>query len=79
MPAVDCDIDHTIPHAQRPITCTGTLAPLCPHYHHRIRHRFGWTYRRLANGDHIFTTPFGLTHTTSGRLRNAKPASLSLA
>lgn len=66
MPAVDCDIDHTTQYSERPITCSGDLAPLCRH-HHRIRHEYGWTYRRLANGDHLFTTPLGVTHTTTGR------------
>ncbi len=64
MPAVDCDVDHTIPHSERPVTCTGALAPLCRH-HHRIRHDYGWSYRWLANGTHQFTTPLGHTYLTT--------------
>jgi hypothetical protein len=42
------------------------LAPLCKH-HHVVRHTWGWTYRPLASGDWVFTTPLGHRHTTSGR------------
>ncbi len=66
MPAVQCDIDHRIPWHERRVTCTGDLAPLCKH-HHVVRHTWGWTYRPLANGDWVFTTPLGHRHTTSGR------------
>jgi hypothetical protein len=72
MPAVDCDIDHTTPYSERPMTCSGDLAPLCRH-HHRIRHDYGWTYRRLAYGTHRFTTPLGLTYLT---LRDATTSGL---
>jgi hypothetical protein len=37
---------------------------LCRH-DHRIRHR-GWTYRRLPNADHLWTSPLNHTYTTSG-------------
>ena len=65
MPSTDCDIDHTVPYSERPVTCTGDLAPLCRH-HHRIRHAFGWSYRRLGGGDYLFRSPLGHLHTTSG-------------
>lgn len=67
MPAVDCDIDHRIPWSERRVTCTGDLAPLCRHHHHRVRHTWGWTYERLPGGDWAFTTPLGHRYTTSGR------------
>lgn len=66
MPAVDCDIDHTINYAHCKRTCTGNLAPLCRH-HHTIKHRWHWTYQRIPNGDFKFTSPLRHTHTTSGK------------
>ena len=47
MPAVDCDLDHRIPHAEGGPTCEDNLAPLCRH-DHRLKHQ-GWTYVRLAS------------------------------
>jgi hypothetical protein len=66
MPATDCDIDHRIPWADSHTTKTDDLAPLCRH-HHLIRHKAGWTYKPLPDGDHQFTTPLGHTYTTSGQ------------
>lgn len=66
MPAVDCDIDHRITWTESHTTRTRDLLPLCRH-HHVIRHRHGWTYRPLPDGDFEFTSPLGLTYTTSGR------------
>jgi hypothetical protein len=66
MPAIDCDIDHTIPYADSRRTRTEHLAPLCRH-HHVVRHRWGWSYRRTGNGDYVFTSPLGRCYTTSGR------------
>ena len=66
MPSADCDIDHRIPWAESHTTDTADLAPLC-RYHHGARHRHGWTYQSLGNGDHKFTSPLGHTYTTSGR------------
>lgn len=66
MPVVDCDIDHTVPYAESHQTDTGCLASLC-RYHRVIRHRRGWSYGRLGNGDYIFTSPFGQRYTTSSR------------
>lgn len=64
MPSRDCDLDHRIPWAHGGATRTGCLAPLCRH-DHCIRHR-GWTYQPLPGGDHLWTSPLGHTHTTSG-------------
>lgn len=63
MPAENCDLDHRIPWAQGGPTDVGHLAPACRH-DHVIRHRAGWTYTRLANGDHKWTSPFRHTYTT---------------
>jgi hypothetical protein len=66
MPAVNSDIDHTIPYAESRRTHTDHLAPLCK-YHHSGRHRHRWTYRRMADGDYLFTSQLGHSYTTSGR------------
>ena len=65
MPAIACDLDHRIPFAHGGPTLSWYLAPCCRH-DHVIRHRAGWRYRRLANGDHLWTSPLGHTYTTSG-------------
>ena len=65
MPAVDCDLDHGIPWSEGGATTDANLAPLCRHDHVVARHRVGWTYRRLPNGDHQWTSPFGHTYTTT--------------
>jgi hypothetical protein len=66
MPSVDCDIDHTTPHADGGCAHNHNLAPLCRH-HHRIRHQTPWNYHRHTNGNHTWTTPLGRTYTTNGR------------
>lgn len=66
MPAADCDVDHRTTWAERKVTCTDNLAPLCRH-HHRIRHQHGWRYEALPDGDFKWTTKLGHTYTTSGQ------------
>jgi hypothetical protein len=66
MPTIGCDLDHTTPYADSGVTDSDDSAPLCRH-HHCIRHQTGWTYRRLPNGDILWTSPLGTTYTTSGR------------
>lgn len=66
MPALDCDIDHTIPWAESHTTNTDDLAPLCRH-HHRIKHQAGWRYQPTEDGDFLFTSTLGHSYTTSGR------------
>jgi hypothetical protein len=66
MPAINCDIDHRIPHSQSRQTSVKDLAPLCRH-HHILKDQHGWSYEPLPNGDWLFTTPLGHKHTTSGR------------
>ena len=65
MPAVDCDLDHRRPWAHGGETKTTNLAPLCRH-NHGTKHRCGWTYERLPNGDYVWTSRLGHTYTTSG-------------
>ena len=71
MPSVDCDIDHRVPWIKARITCSCDLGPMCRH-HHVIRHRFGWTYKPVAGGDYLFTSPFGHHYTTTGQPAKAR-------
>ena len=66
MPASDCDIDHRTPWAEGGPTTTDQLAPLC-RYDHRGKHEAGWKLRRLAGGEHVWTSRLGHTYTTSGQ------------
>lgn len=66
MPAVNCDLDHSIPWSQTGHTTTGELAPLCRHDHCQ-RHKHNWTYEPLPGGDYLWTSRLGLKYTTSGR------------
>ena len=65
MPGTACDLDHRIPWSEGGATSEENLAPGCRH-DHRIRHRFGWRYVRLPNGDHQWTSRTGHTYITSG-------------
>jgi Domain of unknown function (DUF222) len=65
MPSIDCDLDHTRRWADGGPTTVANHAPLCRH-DHGVKHRHGWTYRRLAGGDYAWTSRLGLTYTTSG-------------
>ncbi len=67
MPATNCDLDHRRPFAEHPETSTDGLAPLLRRHHHTTRHRQGWTYQPLPNGDYLWTSPLGHQHTTSGK------------
>jgi hypothetical protein len=67
MPAKECDIDHTVEYSESGVTKIAELAPLCRHDHNRVRHEIGWTYRRLENGDYLWTSPLGHSYTTSGK------------
>ena len=66
MPANECDIDHTKPWAKTGRTNVTDLSPGCRH-HHVGRHRYQWTYRRIAGGDYLWTSPLGHRYTKSGR------------
>jgi hypothetical protein len=64
VPAADCDLDHRTPWSQGGTTTAENLAPMCRHDHIVVKHRIGWTYQRLPNGDHQWTSPLGHTYTT---------------
>jgi hypothetical protein len=66
MPATECDIDHTKPWVETGQTNVTDLSPGCRH-HHVGRHRFGWTYQRIAGGDYLWISRLGHRYTKSGR------------
>lgn len=63
VPARRCDLDHTIAWADGGATTTCNLTPLCRH-HHTLKHTSRWTYRRLDDGTHLWTSPHGRTYTS---------------
>jgi hypothetical protein len=65
MPATGCDLDHRVPWSEGGPTTVDFLAPLCRH-DHVTRHR-GWTYVRLGNGDHEWTSALGHTYIAGAR------------
>lgn len=60
--AIHADLDHTIDWAQGGPTETFNMDPTCRH-DHRIKHQCGWTYTRLPNGHHQWTSRLGHTYT----------------
>ena len=60
MPAMDCDVDHIEAWSDGGSTEPANLAPLCRH-DHRLKHKYGWRYRRDYEGRHIWTTALGQT------------------
>lgn len=65
MPATQSDLDHRQPWSEGGATDEDNLDPNC-RYDHVIRHHHGWNYQPLENGDFLWTSPLGLTYTTSG-------------
>jgi Domain of unknown function (DUF222) len=63
-PAAACDQDHTRPWEDGGITCECGLAPLCRH-HHQIKQAQGWKLEQPEPGFLVWTTPAGLTRTTT--------------
>jgi hypothetical protein len=66
MPANSCDLDHRIPWSHGGPTTPGNLPPLCRYDHDTNRHRIGWTYQPLLDGDFSWRSPLGHLYTTSG-------------
>jgi hypothetical protein len=63
-PAAACDQDHTTPWDDGGITCECGLAPLCRH-HHKVKQSQGWKLEQPEPGVLVWTTPAGLTRTTT--------------
>jgi Domain of unknown function (DUF222) len=63
-PAVYCDIDHTIPYAERGPTHPSNLKCVC-RKHHLLKTFWGWRDKQLPDGTVIWTLPSGQTYVTS--------------
>ena len=63
-PAIDCDLDHTIPHAQGGPTHAGNLKCYC-RTHHLVKTFWGWREKQLSDGTLILTSPAGHTYVTT--------------
>jgi hypothetical protein len=64
VPAVHCDIDHTIPYADGGATHPSNLKSLC-RKHHLMKTFWGWRDQQLADGTVIWTLPSGQVYVTS--------------
>jgi hypothetical protein len=63
-PAINCDLDHTIPYAQGGPTHAGNLKCYC-RTHHLVKTFFGWTEQQLPDGTLILTSQAGQTYVTT--------------
>jgi Domain of unknown function (DUF222) len=63
-PAVDCDLDHTIPYMDGGRTHASNLKCLC-RLHHLIKTFWGWCDKQLPDGTLIWTSPTGQTYVTT--------------
>ncbi|MBW0016456.1 MAG: HNH endonuclease [Mycobacterium sp.] len=64
VPAVRCDLDHTIPYDGGGPTHAGNLKCYC-RTHHLTKTFWGWKEQQLADGTLILTSPAGTTHVTT--------------
>jgi hypothetical protein len=62
-PAVNCDIDHTIPYGDGGPTCASNLACKC-RFHHVLKTFWGWRDEQLADATVIWTAPNGEKYVT---------------
>ncbi|WP_300593625.1 HNH endonuclease signature motif containing protein [Microbacterium sp.] len=62
LPAIRCEVDHTIDHALGGKTDVCNLAHLCQR-HHSMKQFAGWTVRQLDGGILEWTSPVGTTYT----------------
>ena len=63
-PAFDCDIDHTVPHADGGPTHASNLKCYC-RTHHLVKTFWGWRDQQLPDGTVILTSPAGQTYVTT--------------
>lgn len=61
MPAVRCEVDHTLDHALGGATDVRNLAHLCQR-HHSMKQFTSWRVRQLADGVLEWTSPLGRTY-----------------
>jgi len=75
VPAMRCDLDHTVDRARGGRTRHDNLGPACPH-HHRLKHEAGWTLTQPRPGIFEWTSRLAgstaPTATTSAHL-NRRP------
>ncbi|WP_390888002.1 HNH endonuclease signature motif containing protein [Candidatus Mycobacterium wuenschmannii] len=62
-PAVRCDVDHTVAHADGGPTHASNLKCLC-RLHHLIKTFWGWSDRQLPDGTVVWTSPTRHTYMT---------------
>lgn len=62
LPAIRCEVDHTIDHALGGKTDVGNLAHLCQR-HHSMKQFAGWKVKQLEGGILEWTSPVGTTYT----------------
>lgn len=58
VPSTRSDIDHILAVQDGGRTTDANLAPLCRH-HHRIKHRFGWSYTRESDRAYLWKSRAG--------------------
>ena len=63
-PAVDCDLDHTIPYSQGGLTHAANLTCKC-RLHHLVKTFWGWSEQQLPDGTLILKSPAGHTYVTT--------------
>ncbi|OBI52460.1 HNH endonuclease signature motif containing protein [Mycobacterium sp. E787] len=63
-PAIDCDLDHTIPYAAGGRTHASNLKCYC-RTHHLVKTFCGWTDQQLPDGTLVLTSPAGQTYVTT--------------
>jgi Domain of unknown function (DUF222) len=63
-PAYQCDLDHTIPHANGGPTHASNLKCYC-RTHHLVKTFWGWQDKQLPDGTLILTSPSGQTYVTT--------------
>ncbi len=63
-PAIDCELDHTLPYSQGGTTHAANLKCYCK-VHHLLKTFWGWTEQQLPDGTLILTSPAGQTHVTT--------------
>ncbi|HSS22861.1 MAG TPA: HNH endonuclease signature motif containing protein [Mycobacterium sp.] len=63
-PALECDLDHTIPYADGGPTHASNLKCYC-RTHHLVKTFWGWRDQQLPDGTLILTSPSGRTYVTT--------------
>jgi hypothetical protein len=63
-PAIECDVDHTIPYAEGGPTHASNLKCYC-RTHHLVKTFWGWRDEQLPDGTLILASPSGQTYVTT--------------